>query len=201
MRSKGCANRSRMDGWSSRGRSVRSSSPLGSRSSLPRTRVRAGSTAILAVSVGAGPTAPRSTARSCRDRSSTGSTCGSGCLVSPRPNSWVSGPENHPMSSAIGSSVLATCSALAGRRSGSPATGTFPGRWPVAGCTWSPQRGVPRRCGREHGPHRSRVRPGAEGRADGRRPRGRPTVVTAGHMAEALSYRDGFGGEGLSRAG
>ena len=25
--------------------------------------------------------------------------------------------------------------------------------------------------------------------------------VTAGHMAEALSYRDGFGGEGLSRAG
>ncbi len=47
------------------------------------------------------------------------------------------------------------------------------------------------RCGRAHGAHRSRVRPGAEGRADGRRPRGRPDGSTAGHMAEALAYRDG----------
>ena len=83
-------------------------------------------------------TAPSSTARSCRGRSSTGSTCGSGSHVSPRPSSWASRPVNRPMSSATGSSALATCNALAGRRSGLPATGTFPGRRPVVRCTWSP---------------------------------------------------------------
>ena len=42
MRSKGCASRSRTGGWSSRERSARSSSPLGSHSSPLRIRVRAG---------------------------------------------------------------------------------------------------------------------------------------------------------------
>ena len=38
-------------------------------------------------------------------------------------------------------------------------------------------------------------------RRDGRLVSGQPSQMDALHIAEALSYRDGVGGEGLSRAG
>ena len=49
--------------------------------------------------------------------------------------------------------------------------------------------------------HRAGVRPRAEGRHDRRRPRRSATHVEAEHLAEALSYREGFGEEPLARAG
>ena len=105
------------------------------------------------------------------------------------------------MSCVTGYSALATSSALAGPRWGSPATRTCPGRWPAVRCILEPAA--------EEFLGGAVESMGLTGRGFDRALKVARTIadledsqrVTAGHMAEALSYRDGFGGEGLSRAG
>ena len=99
-------------------------------------RVRRRSSAAVPV-----PARPRraSTARSCRGRSSTGSTCGSGCLVSPSTNSWASRPGNRPIVDPRSGPACSRPAArsLVGARGGLQRAPSRAGG-PSPGATWSP---------------------------------------------------------------